>query len=211
MSLKKSMPYLLGCLLIVSIQGTALAQDDDAARRAAEKAQLQEQERQREEQDQQQRIQRAREDFINSQRDNSRKSVDISFRSPLRVERDFMSAVPQFRGAVATYREAVSLNSSLKDSVKAIERYVDLFKNYFKTTRVDAPLVDKATFKTLSQKEVVWEALTIAERMDTQLRLAVMQMQDASVTDTVSIDTVLFMRELHGDLLRLDLLLSRVK
>jgi hypothetical protein len=36
-------------------------------------------------------------------------------------------------------------------------------------------------------------------------------MQEASVTDTVSIETVLFMRELHGDLLRLDLLLSRVK
>jgi hypothetical protein len=204
MSLKKSMSYLLGCLLIVSIHGTALAQDDDdVARRAAEKAQRQEQERQLEEQDQQQRIQRAR--------DSSRKSVEISYRSPLRVERDFMSAVPQFRGAVATYREAVSLNTSLKDPVKAIERYVDLFKNYFKTTRVDAPLVDKATFKSFSQKELVWEALTIAERMDAQLRLAVRQMQEASVTDTVSIETVLFMRELHGDLLRLDLLLSRVK
>jgi hypothetical protein len=37
------------------------------------------------------------------------------------------------------------------------------------------------------------------------------QMQEAITTETVSIDTVLFMRDLHGDLLRFDLLLSKVK
>ncbi|HET9219377.1 MAG TPA: hypothetical protein VFR18_20490 [Terriglobia bacterium] len=192
MNLRKAKSVVFGCLLVTLLQGTGLAQDPAK-------------------QDQQRRIELSRELFVDTQKQNARMGLETAPKSSLRIEREFINAVPHFRHAVARYREAISLNSSLKDPLKSIERYVDLFKTYFKSTRVDAPDVDKGEFNTFSRKDLLWESLTTAERMDTQLRLAVLQMQEAITTETVSIDTVLFMRDLHGDLLRFDLLLSKVR
>ena len=207
MKLSKANPVVFGCLLVTAFHATALAQDDDEVRRQT----FEDQKREQAEQEQQRRIELSREIWVDTQRESARTGLDAVPKSPLRIEREFITAVPQFRRAVASYREAISLNGSLKDPLKTIERYVDLFKTYFKSTRVDAPIVDKTEFKTFSRKDLIWESLTAAERMDTQLRQAVMQMQDAISTETVSIETVIFMRDLHGDLLRFDLLLSKVK
>src|SRR5688572_30835339 len=214
MNLSKTKSIFLGCLLLALLPSTSLAQDEDpVARERALERDRQEEQRQRLEQEQQQRINETREQFVNTEIGRARRSVEYSSAStsPLRVEREFMSAVPQFRDAVASYKQAVGFDSSLKTSLKDMERLVDLFKEYFKRTRVDFPLLDKAQFNNTSKKELISETLTTAERVDSQLRLAVMQMQDANSTNTVSIDTVLFMRDLHGDVLRLDLLLSKVK
>ena len=192
MNLSKAKSVVLGCLVISGLQSTALAQDPAK-------------------QEQQRRIELSRELFVDTQKQNARMGMEATPRSPLRIEREFINAVPQFRRAVASYREAISLNSPLKDPLKTMDRYIDLFKTYFKSTRVDAPVVDKGEFNTFSRKDLLWESLTTAERMDTQLRMAVLQMEEAITTETVSIDTVLFMRDLHGDLLRFDLLLSKVR
>jgi hypothetical protein len=205
MNCLKAKTAIFACLFITGLQVTALAQDDAVATALAGE------QKEPVTQEQQRRIELSRELFVDTQKQNARMGMEAPPKSHLRIEREFINAVPQFRRAVASYREAISLNSSLKDPLKTIERYVSLFKTYFKSTRVDAPVVDKGEFNTFSRKDLLWESLTAAERMDTQLRLAMFQMQEAITTETVSIDTVLFMRDLHGDLLRFDLLLSKVK
>jgi hypothetical protein len=88
---------------------------------------------------------------------------------------------------------------------------VDLFREYFKATHVDLPILDKTEFNSFSKKELIWETLTTAERVDGDLRLALKQLREANDTNTLSIETVLFMRDLHGEVLRLELLLAKVK
>ena len=212
MNSSKSKSVFLGCLLLALLPCTSLAQDEDPVERArVTERDQQEEARQRQEQEQQKRIDAAREEFVNLEVGRARRSVEYTSISPLRIERDFMGAVPQFRRALTSYRQAVGLDASLKDSLRDMDRLVDLFKDYFKTTRVEAPLLDKGQFNNTPRKQLVSETLATAEHIDRQLRLAVMHMQDANNTNTVSIDTVLFMRELHGNVLRLDLLLSKVK
>jgi hypothetical protein len=189
---------------------SAFGQDSEADRERDQQRQAQE-ERARQEQQQQQWIQQSRDQFVDADRDSARRALDSFARPISRVEREFMLAVPQFRRAVTTYREAISLTGSLKESVKGLDRFVDLFKEYFKATHVDLPAVDKTEFNSFSKKELIWETLTTAERVDGDLRLAIRQMQEANTTNTLSIETVVFMRDLHGDILRLEMLLSKVK
>jgi len=206
------LPAVLVCILFAVAMPAAFAQDDAGEERMRElQRQREEQERQRMEQEQQRQIQQQREQFVNENREISLRSVESFSRPVSRVEREFMDAVPQFRQAVTTYREAISIEGSLKDSVKGLDRFVDLFKEYFKATHVDLPPLDKTEFNTFSRKDIVWETLTTAERVDGDLRRAVRQLKEANSTNTLSIDTVVFMRDLHGDILRLEMLLSKVK
>jgi len=177
----------------------------------ADMTRMEEAERQRQEEEQQRLIQQRREEFVNSDRENAKKSVEAFSRPISRVEREFMQAVPQFRQAVTTYRDAIGAEGALKESVKGLDRFVDLFKEYFKVTHVDLPVIDKTEFSTFSKKDLVWETLTTAERIDADLRLAVKHLQEANSTNTLSIETVVFMRDLHGEVLRLEMLLSKVK
>jgi hypothetical protein len=207
----RQIPAVLVCM-VFALSVRAFAQDDDGASRAREEErQYQDQQRERIEQDQQRRIQESREQFVNADMDNAKRVVEGFSRPTLRIEREFMAAVPQFRRAVTSYREALSLNGSLKDSLKELDRFVDLFKEYFKTTHVDLPVMDKTEFNGFSKKDLAWETLTTAERVDGDLRLAARQLQEANTTNTLSIETVVFMRDLHGDVLRLETLLSKVK
>jgi hypothetical protein len=208
----RQIPAVLVCMVFVLPVRNAFAQDvDSAARAREEERQNQEQQRARLEQEQERRIQESREQFISADMDSAKRTVEGFSRPTLRIEREFMVAIPQFRKAVASYREALSLKESLKDSLKELDRFVDLFKEYFKTTHVDLPLMDKTEFNGFSKKDLVWETLTTAERVDGDLRLAVRQLQEANTTNELSIETVIFMRDLHGEVLRLEMLLSKVK
>jgi hypothetical protein len=199
------------CIVFLLLSISAFAQDVEADRVREQQKQVQEQERQRQEQEQQRWIQESRDKFIDSDRDSARRTLEGLARPVSRIEREFMLAVPQFRQAVTSYREAISVDGSLKESLKGLDRFVDLFKEYFKATHVDIPALDKTEFNGFSKKDLVWETLTTAERVDGDLLVAMKQLQEASVTNTVSIDNVIFMRDLHGDVLRLETLLSKVK
>jgi len=202
---------LLVCIVLALTAHSAFAQDDEGERIRERERQMEEAERQRQEEEQQRLIQQRREEFVNSDRENAKKSVEAFSRPISRVEREFMQAVPQFRQAVTTYRDAIGAEGALKESVKGLDRFVDLFKEYFKVTHVDLPAIDKTEFSTFSKKDLVWETLTTAERIDADLRLAVKHLEEANSTNTLSIETVIFMRDLHGDVLRLEMLLSKVK
>jgi hypothetical protein len=202
---------VLVCVVFAFPIQSAFAQDDEAAREREQQRILEEQERLRQDQEQQRWVQETREQFVDTDRELARRSLDSFSRPVSRIERDFMNAVPHFRQAVTSYRDAISLEGSLKESIKGIDRYVDLFKEYFKSTHVDMPVIDKTEFNSFSKKELVWETLTTAERVDGDLRRALKQLEEANATNTLSIETVLFMRNLHGDVLRLEMLLSKVK
>jgi len=207
---RKLLPALVCVVFAFSIQG-AFAQDDEAERAREQQRQLGEQEHQRQEEQQQHWVKETRDEFVNTDREMARKTLDSFARPVTRIEREFMLAVPHFREAVTTYRDALSLESSLKESVKGMDRFVDLFREYFKATHVDLPILDKTEFNSFSKKELIWETLTTAERVDGDLRLALKQLREANDTNTLSIETVLFMRDLHGEVLRLELLLAKVK
>jgi hypothetical protein len=209
--INRKLLLVLVCVVFAFPVPGACAQDDEAERARERERQLEEQERQRQEQEQQRWIKESRDQFVDAQREISRRTLDSFARPVSRIEREFLLAVPQFRQAVTTYREAVSLESSLKDSLKGLDRFVDLFKEYFKATRVDLPALDKTEFNSFSKKELVWETLTTAERVDGDLRQVLKQLQEANATNTLSIETVIFMRDLHGDVLRLEMLLSKVR
>jgi hypothetical protein len=201
---------VLVCVVFALPVQSAFAQDDEERMREQQRV-LEEQARQREELEQQRWVREGREQFIEADREIARKTLDSFARPVSRIEREFMLAVPRFRHAVTTYRDAISLEGSLKESLKGIDRFVDLFKEYFKATHVDLPLLDKTEFNSFSKKELVWETLTTAERLDGDLRLALKQLQEANTTNTLSIETVVFMRDLHGDVLRLEMLVSKLK
>ena len=210
-SIDRKLLALMVCVVFAfSIEG-AFAQNDESERVREQQRQAQEQERQQQDQEQQRWLQESRDQFVNDDRDLARKTLDSFARPVSRIEREFMMAVPQFRQAVTTYREAVGLEGSLKEPLKGIDRFVDLFKEYFKATHVDLPVLDKTEFNSFSKKDLVWETLTTAERVDGDLRLALKQLREANSTNTLSIETVIFMRDLHGEVLRLEMLLSKVR
>jgi len=210
-SIDRKLLALMVCVVFAfSIEG-AFAQNDGSERVREQQRQAQEQERQQQDQEQQRWLQESRDQFVNDDRDLARKTLDSFARPVSRIEREFMMAVPQFRQAVTTYREAVGLEGSLKEPLKGIDRFVDLFKEYFKATHVDLPVLDKTEFNSFSKKDLVWETLTTAERVDGDLRLALKQLREANSTNTLSIETVIFMRDLHGEVLRLEMLLSKVR
>jgi hypothetical protein len=207
----RKFPAVMVCMVFTLPARSAFSQDEEAERAREAQRILQEQNRQRQEQEQQKWIQNSREQFINADRDNARRTLDAFSRPTSKVEREFMGAVPQFRKAVTAYREAMNLEGARKESLKDLDRFVDLFKEYFKATRVDLPTLDKAEFSGFSKKDLMWETLTTAERVDGDLRLAMKHLQEANATNTLSIEAVVFMRDLHGDVLRLEMLLSKVK
>src|SRR5262245_59363355 len=139
---RKLLPVLVCVVFAFPIQG-AFAQDDETERARAQQRQLQDQERQRQEEEQQRWTKESRDQVVDGEKDRARITLDSFARPVTRIEREFMFAVPQFRQAVTTYREAVSLDSSLKESLKGLDRFVDLFKEYFKATHVDLPAMDK--------------------------------------------------------------------
>jgi hypothetical protein len=208
--INRKLLHVMACAVFAFPIQSVFAQDDQERMREQQRI-LEEQQRQREELEQQRLVRESREQFVNSEREMARITLDSFSRPVSRIEREFMLAVPRFRQAVTTYRDAIGLEGSLKESLKGIDRFVDLFKEYFKATHVDLPVLDKTEFNSFSKKELVWETLTAAERVDGDLRLALKQLQEANATNTLSIETVIFMRDLHGDVLRLEMLLSKVK
>ena len=200
--------------VIASILGStypcALAQDEEELRRAEAERQRQEQEQQKQEREQEESIRRAREEFVNASRASATRAVNVPPKTPSALDRDFVAAVPDFRDAVTRYRDAMGTEQPFKNAIKDLNRFVDRFKVYFKQTHIDAMPLDKTEFKDFSRKDLIWETLTSAERIDGNLRLAAIQIQAATKTNTLSLESMVLMRDLATDLQRLEFLLSKL-
>ena len=126
------------------------------------------------------------------------------------ADRKFIEQVPKFRVAVENYRIAIG-RDSIQKPLKEIDRFVENFTNYFQQTNAEGAAPDPLEFSDFSPKELLWEALTSAERVDTQLHQAALLVYDARVSNVINIKSMIFMRGLHGELRRLRLLISKLK
>ena len=188
---------LFPLLFAVFLQSPALSQDSDQRSLMNENANSQ-------------MLRQVREAFVREHMEASLSAIDAKRSDPAEADRNFISRVPQFRTAVEHYRTSIGLEQTAK-SLKEMDRLVDAFNTYFEQTRVDAPAVDVSEFRDFSRKELLWETLTTAERVDNKLRKAALLVYDAQVSNITTVPSMLFLRNLHGELRRLDLLISKVK
>jgi hypothetical protein len=156
-------------------------------------------------------LRETREAFVGEQRELSRLSLVANRLDPAMADRDFITRVPKFRQAVEDYRIAMGFEDSTRKPLKEIDKFVDVFKDYFRQTSVDGEAPDPAEFQDFTTKELLWETLTSAERIDTRLRQAALLIQQASVSNVINIKAMLFLRGVHSELLRLHLLISKLK
>jgi hypothetical protein len=156
-------------------------------------------------------LRETREAFVREQRELSLLSLVANRFDHAMADRDFITRVPKFRQAVENYRMAMGFEGSTQKPLKEIDKLVNAFKNYFRQTSVDSEAADPAEFQDFTPKELLWETLTSAERIDTKLRQAALLIQQSSASNVINIKAMLFLRSLHSELLRLHLLISKLK
>jgi hypothetical protein len=188
---------LFPLLLTVFLQSPAFSQDLDQLSLMNENANSQ-------------MLREVREAFVNEHMEASLSAINTNRFDPAMADRNFISRVPQFRTAVERYRTSIGLEQTAK-SLKDMDRLVDAFNTYFEQTHVDAPAADVTEFRDFSRKDLLWETLTTAERVDTKLRQAALLVYDARASNVTTVRSMVFLRNLHGELRRLDLLISKVK
>jgi hypothetical protein len=154
-------------------------------------------------------IRETREKFVRDQMELSLRALEPNRDNPVNADRNFIVQVPKFRQAVEAYRNAMGVGPTQKP-LKQIDRFVETFTDYFEQTKVDGAEPDPTEFVDFTPKELLWETLTTAERVDMKLRQAVLLVNDAITSNVINIKAMLFLRGLHGELRRLQLLISKV-
>jgi hypothetical protein len=134
----------------------------------------------------------------------SRSSLDSSERQK------FFETVKQFRQATTQYREAIGLNPDIKKPVRDIERLIDPLKSYFNHLKVKGTTVDRSEYADLSQKDLAWEALTLAETIDNNLQVAQRIVSRSDRDGVVDIKSLQFFGDIQNDLTRLTFLTSKI-
>lgn len=130
-----------------------------------------------------------------------------------RVPRSFspiLDAIPQFRQATAELREAVGSQKSAREPLKDIEKLIKPVAEFFKDLNLKSPAPDVQEIKSYSQKDLLWETLTTAERIDNNLQVAGKLILASEHSGSTSIKTMQFYIEIESDLKRLKLLADRV-
>ena len=92
---------------------------------------------------------------------------------------------------------------NLKHSLKNLSKLIKPLMDYFKTLKLKPTAVDPAEFKEYSAKELEWETLTTAERVDNNLQRANLLLRRSDRTNETSITAMEFLRDIDGDLARL--------
>lgn len=186
-------------------------EQDDQVRREEEERQKLEAQQRAEQEINQQRVLESREAFVNEARKSAELAVETFNRNARPIDREFASAVPAFRKAVSELKDAVGDGLSLQKPLKDIDKLIRTFHSYFKTTHLQGVPPDKAEFNDFSQKNLASETVTSAERIDTKLHQAAALIQASNRTNAITVQTMLFLRDLHSDLLRLDVLMKKLK
>lgn len=132
-----------------------------------------------------------------------------------RVRRDpesmeFLNTIPRFRQATENLRLAVGEQDNLKGALRQIGKLTKPFTNYLKAFNLKASPVNKEEFREYSWKELEWETLTTAERVDNNLQRANLLLRETDATETISITTIQLLSDIHSDLARLKWLSGRL-
>ena len=123
----------------------------------------------------------------------------------------FRMTVPKFREATESFRAAISSEKDLKNSVRDVTRSVKPVEDYFNTLKLKPKPVDRSEFKDYSQKELNWETLSTAERIDNSLQEADILLQRISKTGATSIQVIEFFMGIHSDIARFKWLAEKVE
>jgi hypothetical protein len=121
-----------------------------------------------------------------------------------------LAAIPQFRKATEDLREAVGEQKSPKGALQSIEKLIKPFSEYFKDLKLKPSEFDASELKTYSHKDLVWETLTTAERVDNNLQITNRLLRESSQSGVVTIKTLQFYGEIDTDLKRLKWLSDKV-
>jgi hypothetical protein len=121
----------------------------------------------------------------------------------------FFQTVPLFREATSRYREGIGLTSDLKPLTKGIERLIDPLQDYFETQRLKRESVNPADLQGLTPEELSWETLTVAERIDNNLQLALQFVMEAEREGAIDVRVLEFFGDIQDDLNRLKWLVSK--
>ena len=149
-------------------------------------------------------------DRLLSNSDQLHRSTLPRAKAPISVA-PVLAAIPQFRQATADFREAVGSQKSVRAPLQSIEKLIKPFTEYFKDLDLKSTTPDIQELKSYSQKDLLWETLTTAERVDNNLQVAGRLILDTNRSGTISIKTMQFYLEIDADLKRLRLLADRVE
>jgi hypothetical protein len=121
-----------------------------------------------------------------------------------------LAAIPQFRQATADFRDAVGAQQNMRVPLQSLQKLIKPFAEYFKDLKLKSSAPDIQELKTYSPKELVWETLTTAERVDNNLQIANRLLRESNQTGAVTIKTLQFYAEIDSDLKRLKWLADKV-
>jgi hypothetical protein len=119
-------------------------------------------------------------------------------------------AIPEFRKATENFRAAVGDNADLRSPVREIEKLFKPFYDYFDDLSLKPDPVNALDFKDFSGKEIVWETLTTAERIDNNLQLSLRLLRESERSGAISFQTMVFLNDIQKDMARFKLLAERV-
>ena len=119
-------------------------------------------------------------------------------------------AIPEFRKATEGFRSAVGTKGDLRNPVRNIEKLLKPFDDYFENLKMTVPPVKEADFKEFNGNDLIWETLTIAERIDNNLQISLLLLQDSERSGAISIKTMQFLNEIQIDMTRFKWLADRV-
>lgn len=109
-------------------------------------------------------------------------------------------AIPEVRKLTEVLRSAVGDNADLREPVKRIEKLFKPFDDYFDDLKLKAGPVNTSEIKEYSGKEVVWETLTTAERIDNNLQVALKLLRESERSGAISIQGMIFLTNIQKDM-----------
>jgi hypothetical protein len=152
-----------------------------------------------------------REAFLKNEMNEAQKALAGYKKDFAVADKNFVSRIPEFHKAVADYRTAIKGDAPTGKSLKQISRSVDVFKEYFRTVGTGIPAESTTEVRTISRDALLHETLAAAEHIDAQLDEAQRVVQSADSSNVVTIQSVGFMRALHGEIRRLGTMISKLK
>ena len=82
-----------------------------------------------------------------------------------------LAAIPEFRKATADLREAVSAQQNVRAPLQSLGKLIKPLAEYFKNLNLKSAAPDMEEFKGYTRKDLMWETLTTAERVDNNLQI----------------------------------------
>ncbi len=142
---------------------------------------------------------------------------DLSIRGPqsaaqrMEADRKFLEAGLRFGKAVEDLKGAFYQGAPTTGFVKELDKTASELVRYLKSINRKAPPIDKVALKRLAAPEVLRTIVENVIGVDVNLRQAMSTLRSAAQTKTVPAELLRSFHSIHGDLLRLRAMVSRIK